>query len=137
MAGRRRQRRNPEAEQARRYGPETYEAYKWFRQHGGVRPDAALALAMAEQAGDQEGLEVLWDYDDGECLDTYDPEVGMPPEGVEFLSAYVEDEEGNVIASLGCIEDPDPIYRRIVEAELLHEALSELGFSLNPRRCRR
>jgi hypothetical protein len=90
------------------------------------RKRGAVALAKAEQEATARGWAVEWseDPDGWDSLGDIDPETVK-----EILSAVLKDENGEVLASLGGIVDPDRAYGRVVEAELALEALSEQGAS--------
>jgi hypothetical protein len=74
------------------------------------------------------GLEVLWepDWDLGGKTheDWYGEAYADLPNGQPDTCevAYVVDDHGNVLASLGCIDNADEAYRREVERDLLSEA---------------
>ena len=83
------------------------------------RSRRAYELARAEIAAGIAGAEFEWedDWDIGshvEQFDCYEEE----PKTCELVDMVVD---GEVVASLGCVDDADDAYRRIVEAELAHE----------------
>ena len=84
----------------------------------GQRRGAKL-LAEAEAEAARRGWRVKWE-DDQLPYEIGDAETEMPS---EVLTAVLYDENGNVLASLGGIADPDRNYGRVVEAELALEAL--------------
>lgn len=107
-------------------------AAEFFYQHAGWgynpttetpeegRRAGAEALADAERWARETGVWFRWESELGWIdhvaeYDTYDAE----PETCEACIAY--DEDGEVVASLGCIDDATPQYRRVVEAELALE----------------
>lgn len=74
----------------------------------------AQALARAEAEASARGWEVEWEEDDyGERAENGGP----------MYVAILKDEHGNVLGSLGGIDDDTDPYRRVVEAELALEAL--------------
>lgn len=82
----------------------------------------AQALAQAEQWAKDNDLEYRWE-DDWDTLwrvqeyDVYD-------EGPLTCEAcLLSDPNGTVLASLGCINDATPEYRRVIQAELALEAM--------------
>jgi hypothetical protein len=92
------------------------------------RARTARHLAQAEEEAERRGWYVEWS-DDWEITD-HAAEYGEEaypngnPETCENADLY--DEHGNMIRSLGCIDDADANYRRVVEAELAAEALAEM-----------
>ena len=115
--------------------PKLRKAYDFFRaQGGGVVGQSgvnALALARAEAYADENDWAAEWE-DDPEPYDT-DLEDDQP---FEVLTCVLKDESGNVLASLGSIgmsgnarQDRD--YRRVIEAELALQAMSERGLKPN------
>lgn len=82
------------------------------------RQRCAQALAAAEAWAQAEGMTVQWADD---WADPHGHEE--TPESCEQATLY--DADGFVVASLGCIDDVDPDYRRVVEAELAAEAKAE------------
>lgn len=101
-----------------------YEHAGWGYSPGEETPEqgrerGAKALAEAEAWAKREGVEFRWDDDFGidhvAEFDCYDTE----PETCEVCVAYID---GCVVASLGCIDDADDNYRRVVMAELADEA---------------
>ncbi len=110
-------------------------AIAFFRKNaGGVvgrEDESARALAHAEQEATARGWYVEW-FDDPEGWDSLGD---IDPETVkEVLYAVLKDENGEVLASLGSIADPDRTYGRVVEAELALEALSGAGVTEARRR---
>lgn len=85
-----------------------------------ARRRAAESLARAEAHAEDSGWEVEWKYDQDEY------QLGEGEEAPsEVLVAILRDHDRNVLASLGGIADPSPSYRRLVEAELALEAMTE------------
>lgn len=81
------------------------------------RERCARELARAEVYGTiHEGWEVEW-ADDCACS------TGVPH---ETLICVVRDTEGNMLASCGGICEPSREYRRVMEAELMLEALRNI-----------
>lgn len=115
------------------YGKVTHPKAKFFEQHAGYghipgketpaqgRARGARSLAAAEREGKRRGWNVEWEYDPLP-YDMGDAETEMPN---EVLVAVLKDQQGNVLASVGGIGDPSRQYRRVVEAELMSEALNE------------
>ncbi len=98
------------------YDPKTETA-----QVGRIR--CARGLALAEHVASELGWQYEWCDDwqgDHSC---YEENEG--PESCE--SCVLRDAQGKVLASLGCIDDADNSYRRVIEAELASEALAELN----------
>lgn len=105
----------------------SYDPKKETQYEGQVR--CARELAVAETRAQDAGFEYEWSddwmvgshkeyfgkgsaYEDGE------------PNTCE--SCVLRDADGEILASLGCIDDADANYRRVVEAELAEEALTRL-----------
>ncbi len=89
------------------------------------RLQCAQALARAEHTAREMGITFEWQDDwmvdhakEYECYEDGGPQT------CEFCIA--RDAEGNVRASLGCIDDADANYRRVIEAELADEAIDAL-----------
>lgn len=121
------------------------EAFRFHLQHGGYctppgRAQCALDLARAEQTARDLNLRVEWQEEDENPLDVFgdDPDTRAQVRRIregesDLLFARVPDPtDGSpyaALASLGMIElsrdDRDP-YRRVVEAELLSEAVAVL-----------
>lgn len=83
------------------------------------RQRCAERAATAEILAERDGLMVEW-HDD--CYIDHLAEFGYQPTTCEC--AQVIDADGNVLASMSCIDDADDAYRRVVAAELFIEALS-------------
>ena len=89
------------------------------------RMRAALDLARAERTAKRRNWVTAWVSDWGipshvaEYPDAYDAE----PESCEL--AKLVDVRGNVLASIGCIDDADDDCRRMVAAGLALEAITE------------
>lgn len=87
-----------------------------------------------------DGLQVIWEDDwavgshHAEYGEAYEDENGAPVEPDTCETAYVVDTDGNVLASLGCIDGADTAYRAEVESELLAEARAA-GPVLPPRKA--
>lgn len=111
-------------------------AAEFFYVHGGYSYDpevetpdeghrrTAAVLADAEAWARETGLTFQWEPDPSGTVhvrefDCYEAE----PETCEVCTAY--DADGEPVASLGCIDDATDAYRRVVEAELAHEARPE------------
>jgi hypothetical protein len=84
------------------------------------RRRSAATLATAEVWARDNGIEFEWEDDETinhmREFDCYDVE----PQTCETCIARNAD--GDVVASLGCIDDADTDYRRVVQAELAYEA---------------
>lgn len=88
----------------------------------------ARQLAMAERFAAFVGIRYEWqdDWEIGNhaeyfCADAY-PDNDGNPETCEMVSMW---NAGELVGSLGCVDDAGSIYRRVVEAELASEYLSE------------
>ena len=119
------------------------EAFRFHLQYAGYivgqRAACALRLAKAEQTARDLNLVVRWEEEDENPLDVFGDDdctraqARRIREGSsDLLFAYVPDPTGGryaTLASLGMIEisrnGRDP-YRRVVEAELLSEAVATL-----------
>jgi len=109
-------------------------AYKHFRQYGvgglvGTDAQYCLALARIEHIADQAGIVPQWDYD--QYCDRGPIDWGWPESEIkrweqsshECESCSVVTDDGEYAASLSGIWDADTDYRRLIEAELLLEAI--------------
>lgn len=97
----------------------SYDPKKETSDQGKLR--CAQALAHAEAEARKRGWSVCWDYDP-EPYQRGDAEERVPD---EVFVAILYDENTIPRASLGGIGDPTPEYRRVIAAELAHEALLE------------
>lgn len=90
------------------------------------RQETAKALAAAEVAANELGVEFVWesDWDVGSHVEYYGESYRTEPETCESCCAWLR---GDLVASLGCIDDASPEYVRVVEAELALEVLCLLG----------
>ena len=86
------------------------------------RRRCARDLAEAEAIARLRGWEVRWADDwsidhetEFDCYDKGGPET--------CETALLVDAQGNVLASLGCVDDATDEYRRVIEAELADEAV--------------
>lgn len=102
--------------------------YDWDNHDGETEEQGhercARELAQAEQWAMLRGAYVLWNEDwsvnhTDEYPDAYDSE----PQTCEYATLWLD---GEVVTSLGCIDDADDSYRRVIEAELASEALSHI-----------
>jgi hypothetical protein len=126
IAFRRRKGGNPMAKSA-----SLMRRYDYFRncyaKHGGAlqSADTAMCLAMAEERAADMGLKVTAEEEQESYRDVYGDD---PPKGVTFycLMVCAPDDEHDVLASLGFVDDVDSAYWRCTSAELLSEALSTL-----------
>jgi hypothetical protein len=123
-------RMSPETQAAKRAKERMAKAIKFFYKHAGYshgpgqtahqrRLEGAKRLALAEEYAKEMGWTVEWDYDELP-YEMGDAETKMPD---EVLVADLFDEEHHHLESLGGIGDPDGNYRRVVEAELVLEAM--------------
>jgi hypothetical protein len=87
----------------------------------GQRAQGALSLARAEQHATDNDWSAAWEWD--ECPDLSWLSERELKQDHEVLCCVLKDGDGNVLASLCGITDPDSNYRRVVEAELASEAL--------------
>lgn len=89
----------------------------------------ARELAHAEAEAQRLNLSFNWDYDPDGCIgcDCGQTDCACASsEPHETLYCWVEDEQGNNLASLGGICGADCNYKRVVEAELAQEAIAAL-----------
>jgi hypothetical protein len=102
----------------------SYDPKKETEDQGRIR--CAKALAKAEEKLRNSGAYVEWsnDWDIGSHKDYYGKgSCYEDSEPKTCESAVLWDSEGlYVLASLGCIDDADSNYRRVIEAELAQEA---------------
>jgi hypothetical protein len=108
------------------------EAEQFFYDHAGYSYDAehmtgeqgrilsAKLLAQAEEWAKDHDLTYVWVDTDDWTPSGHESEFGYTPETCEF--AELVNEDGETLASLGCIDDATPEYRRVIEAELAFEA---------------
>lgn len=75
---------------------------------------------MAEAEAKKRGWRAEWEADES----YYDYPDEDAPTADEMLVCILKDMDGEVLASLAGVADPDRNYRRLVEAELAQEALS-------------
>lgn len=116
------------------------EALQFHYEHGGYcydpateRPEdgrarCALAAAGAEAWAKEQGLEFRWedDWQVGSHRDAFgrgSAYEDAEPETCEQCGAWLGDE---CLAAIGCVDDADDNYRRVIEAELAMEARAEL-----------
>lgn len=116
-----------------RYDPR---AVKFFYEHAGWsyqtdketsnqgRRRCARELAKAEQWAREQNITFSWsdDWDVGNHREFYG-EAYADDEPLTCEQAAAFDPDGTCIASLGCIDDADNNYRRVVNAELALEAM--------------
>lgn len=116
------------------------EAERFFRKHAGYsvkqgetntqgRNRCARELAQAEKDARDAGFTFEWG-DDWACSN-HAREFGAEayPDGNPRTCEYCQclNADGDVCESLGCIDDANPEYRRVIEAELASEALAALA----------
>lgn len=114
------------------------DAMDFFRTHAGYsfdptvetaeegRERGARAMAEAETWAAEQGITFAWedDWEVGSHAKYYGrPPYFVEPETCEHVAAF--DPGGNVLASLGCVDDATTEYRRVVQAELALEALGD------------
>lgn len=93
------------------------------------RRRSARELARAELLAIDNGWEFEWRDDwSVDHVDEFEFYENGGPESCESCTLYSA--EGEVLASLGCIDDATDEYRRVVEAELAQEALSDESWSV-------
>jgi hypothetical protein len=110
--------------------PEFKKRVAFFSEHDsfpravGHRIPTAVLLAHAEEVAESLQWDTEWDEDpDGaDSLGDVDPATVS-----EILVATLKDTDGEVLASLGSITDPDRNERRVVAAQLALEALEQKG----------
>lgn len=104
--------------------------YSWnpkteTQEQGRIR--CAKELAEAELQADRRNWSYEWsdDWSIGSHKKFYGEDSAYADhEPSSCESCVLRDEDGNVLASLGCIDDADNNYRRVIEAELTDEALT-------------
>jgi len=116
------------------------EAVAFFRENAGFSYDpktetkrqgkerCAREYAAAEVWAKDNDLTVIWEHDSEGCIgcDCDNPECDCSTGADhETFWACLRDTEGEHLASLSCICKPDSNYRRVVEAELASEAMTE------------
>lgn len=91
------------------------------------RARCARQLAKSERDATALGYTFEWfdDWTVGSHVQEYGEE-SYPNEPSTCESCVCRDASGAVVASLGCIDDADRTYRRVIEAELASEALASL-----------
>jgi hypothetical protein len=111
--------------------PELRRAYEFFKEHAGYvvgeRAAGALVLAKAEAEAKSRVWLVEWEPDEDADWSWMD-QPGFEDElarSHEVYAAVLRDEDGDILASLGGIFDPSREYRRVVNAELVAEALTD------------
>jgi hypothetical protein len=87
------------------------------------RAACALGLAKAEAYAEDHEWSFEWVFDDDADLSWMDEAERKLDH--EVLGCVVKDADGEVLASLWSIVDPDASYRRVVEAELSSEAMHQ------------
>ena len=87
----------------------------------------AIEMAEAEAYAQDAGWTFEWqdDWSIGDHSRAFDCyKQGEGPETCE--TCLLTDEDNRVLASLGCIDDATPEYRRVIEAELADEAYTTI-----------
>lgn len=112
------------------------EAFTFFLKHGGycqtptetksqARRRCARELRDAEQYAKDQGWDVRWEDDwDVDHRKEFDCYEDGGPQTCEYAQLVTED--GEVLASLGCIDDATNEYRRVIGAELASQAMAEV-----------
>lgn len=121
------------------YNKEMIERIRFFKEHGasiaGKAMLSAAYYAKAELFGQELDLEVKWEPDQYSTVEDLIDTVAFPEAIKKFESgeweawgAFITDEAGDCLASLGGIilNGNDNPYRRVVEAELMAEAIETL-----------
>lgn len=105
--------------------PSLLRAYRFFVENAGYivgqRALCALQLARAEHHANECDWQAEWVGDD--CPDLSWMTDAERAQEHEVLGCILRDADGNVLASLWGITDPDSSYMRVVEAELALEAM--------------
>lgn len=102
----------------------SYDPKKETAEQGRIR--CAKELAQAEEYAANLNWRVEWqdDWDIGNHRDCYGEDSAYSDrEPSTCECARLFDDDDNVLAALGCIDDADRAYRRVIEAELAAEAL--------------
>jgi hypothetical protein len=111
-------------------GTRLADAERFFHEHAGYSYDpttetpeqgrrrCAAALAEAEAWGKDVGVVFSWedDWNVGSHVDEFDAYDAEPETCETALARW-----GALLASLGCVDDADDDYRRVVQAELADE----------------
>jgi hypothetical protein len=100
--------------------------------------EEGIARSAREQAGAELaalnlGWEVRWEDDwDGDHSYTEQAELdGYEVSTCEQATLY--DQDGDHLESLGCVDDADNNYRRVIEAQLIDQALRQLASEAQAR----
>ncbi|MGB7728409.1 MAG: hypothetical protein WBL50_10275 [Candidatus Acidiferrum sp.] len=104
----------------------SYDPKKETAEQGRIR--CAKQLADAERLAVSYGFTFEWeeDWSIGSHRKYYgEDSVYADHEPHTCESCIVRDEDVNVLGSLGCIDDADSNYRRVIQAELADEATAE------------
>jgi hypothetical protein len=100
-------------------------SYRFFFEFAGCcvgfRAQGALALAKAERYSTDHEWVAFWEWDEDADLSWMSEEERNREH--EVLCCLLKDADGNVLASLGGITDPDRNYQRVIVAELALEAV--------------
>ena len=105
--------------------------YSWLKdvetQEEG-RKKCAKALAEAEEYGQTIGLEFSWedDWSVGNHKEFFGDDSAYADREPETCETCLAILNGDVVASLGCIDDADDNYRRVVQAQLADEFWEEM-----------
>lgn len=96
---------------------------KETREQGRIR--CAISMAQAEQYGQNVGFTFEWeeDWSIGSHKDFYGEGSYSDSEPKTCESCLCRGADGQVLASVGCVDDASYDYRRVIEAELASEAL--------------
>ena len=111
--------------------PALIRAYRSFVANAGYvvghRAECALNLARAEQCARDNDWNAEWERDADGCIGCDCGNANCKcnsGEPHEVLGCVLKDSDGNHLASLWGICEPDNAYRRVVEAELAAEAMA-------------
>lgn len=104
----------------------SHDPKKETAEQGRIRCAIELAKAEEQARGLGWGFEWSEDWDIGSHKEYYGAgSCYEDSEPTTCESCVCKDEDGEVLASLGCIDDATREYRRVVEAELADEALAD------------
>jgi hypothetical protein len=100
-------------------------SYRFFLEFAGYcvgfRAQGAFTLAKAERFATDHEWEAVWEWDEDADLSWMSEEERNREH--EVLCCLLKDADGNILAALCGITDPDSNYQRVVTAELSLEAM--------------
>lgn len=110
---------------------------RFFQDNAGYCLDrkmvGAKELALAESFAEEIGLTVTWEHEQEDWMSFAGDPVELYRRKFESgewecFVAYVRDESGDILASLGgtVLDSKSDNYRRVVEAELFQEAIQAI-----------